>query len=155
ICCIVKYSHFLFLISEDKPPKPKLSIAPEWNMFYPTEKVTLKCSVDEESNKWVYEWFKNGTRLLKDKDTSFSRNMLSIRSAKAGHSGQYTCRGKHLMRTSKLFIVYNVFSFALSCIIVQWFMSAFTVPFQSVKFDVTSERLINCDLTREPNHLRV
>uniref|UniRef100_A0A671NKC4 Zmp:0000001139 n=1 Tax=Sinocyclocheilus anshuiensis TaxID=1608454 RepID=A0A671NKC4_9TELE len=83
-----------------EPPKPKLSIAPEWNMFYPTEKVTLKCSVDEESNKWVYEWFKNGTRLLKDKDTSFSTNMLSISSAKAGHSGQYTCRGKHLMRTS-------------------------------------------------------
>ncbi|XP_052396777.1 titin isoform X29 [Carassius gibelio] len=88
--------HFLTV---HEPPKPNLSIESQWNMFYPTEKVTLKCSVDEESNKWGYEWFKNGGSLKKVEDISFSGNTLSISSAKAGHSGQYTCRGKHLTRT--------------------------------------------------------
>ncbi|XP_052396773.1 titin isoform X25 [Carassius gibelio] len=87
------------LLTVHEPPKPNLSIESQWNMFYPTEKVTLKCSVDEESNKWGYEWFKNGGSLKKVEDISFSGNTLSISSAKAGHSGQYTCRGKHLTRT--------------------------------------------------------
>ncbi len=79
------------------PPKPELSIMPKWKTFYPTEKLTLKCSVDDDSNKWDYEWFRNSeNRLLKDKD--ISGNTLSISSAKAGHSGEYTCRGKHLTR---------------------------------------------------------
>ncbi|XP_016352995.1 titin-like [Sinocyclocheilus anshuiensis] len=81
-------------------PQPKLSVESQWNIFYPTEKVTLKCSVDEDSNKWGYEWFRNGARLLKDKDISFPGNTLSISSAKTGHSGQFTCRGRHLTRTS-------------------------------------------------------
>ncbi|XP_073679753.1 Fc receptor-like protein 5 [Garra rufa] len=80
-------------------PQPKLSIESQWNTFYPTEEVTLKCSVSEDSNKWGYEWFKNGAQ-LQDKDISLSGNTLFISSAKAGHSGQYTCRGKHLTRTS-------------------------------------------------------
>lgn len=88
----------LFICAE--PPKPNLSIESQWHMFYQTEKVTLKCSVDEESNKWGYEWFKNGGLLEEDENISFSGNTLSISSAKAGHSGQYTCRGKHLTRTS-------------------------------------------------------
>uniref|UniRef100_A0A8C1MDH3 Ig-like domain-containing protein n=1 Tax=Cyprinus carpio TaxID=7962 RepID=A0A8C1MDH3_CYPCA len=83
-----------------EPPKPNLSIESEWYMFYQTEKVTLKCSVDEESNKWGYEWFKNGGLVKRDENISFSGNTLSISSAKASHSGQYTCRGKHLTRTS-------------------------------------------------------
>ncbi len=60
--------------------------------------MTLKCSVDDDSNKWDYEWFRNGARLLKDKD--ISGNTLSISSAKASDSGQYTCRGRHLKRTT-------------------------------------------------------
>ncbi len=76
-------------------PQPKLSIESQWNIFYPTENVTLKCSVDEDSNKWGYEWFRNGPRLLKD-----IGNTLSISSAKASDSGQYTCRGRHLKRTT-------------------------------------------------------
>ncbi|XP_067227950.1 Fc receptor-like protein 5 [Chanodichthys erythropterus] len=82
-----------------EPPRPKLSIESEWKTFYPTEKVTLKCSVDGGPNEWSYEWFKNRTQLSVDKDISFSENTLSISSAKAIHSGQYTCRGKHLTRT--------------------------------------------------------
>ncbi|XP_016148963.1 carcinoembryonic antigen-related cell adhesion molecule 5-like [Sinocyclocheilus grahami] len=81
-------------------PQPKLSVESQWNIFYPTEKVTLKCSVDEDSNKWGYEWFRNGAQLLKDKDISFPGNTLSISSAKAGHSGLFTCRGRHLTRTA-------------------------------------------------------
>ncbi|XP_058618661.1 hemicentin-1-like isoform X2 [Onychostoma macrolepis] len=80
------------------PPKPELSITPRWKTFYKTEKLTLKCSVNEDSNKWGYEWFRNGARLFKNKDISLSGNTLSISSAKAGHSGQYTCRGRHLTR---------------------------------------------------------
>ncbi|KTF85245.1 hypothetical protein cypCar_00042318, partial [Cyprinus carpio] len=82
-------------------PKPELSITPEWKTFYPTEKLTLKCSVKEDSDKWGYEWFRNGAPLPKDKDKdiSFPGNTLSISSAKAVHSGQYTCRGRHLKRT--------------------------------------------------------
>uniref|UniRef100_A0A8C2BUH5 Ig-like domain-containing protein n=1 Tax=Cyprinus carpio TaxID=7962 RepID=A0A8C2BUH5_CYPCA len=88
------------LITVKELPQLKLSIESQWNMFYPTEKVTMKCSVDDESNKWGYEWFKNGGLLQEDENISFSGNTLSISSAKAGHSGQYTCRGKHLTRTS-------------------------------------------------------
>ncbi|KAK7128507.1 hypothetical protein R3I94_016923 [Phoxinus phoxinus] len=82
-----------------EPPRPKLSIHSQWKFFYPNEKVTLKCSIDGDSGEWGFEWFRNGTRLSGDEDISFSSNKLSIRSAKAGHSGQYTCRGKHLKRT--------------------------------------------------------
>ncbi|KAK2885871.1 hypothetical protein Q8A67_016708 [Cirrhinus molitorella] len=81
-------------------PQPKLSLEPRWNLFYPTEKVTLKCSIDEDSNKWGYQWFRNGTQVHKNEDISFPANTLYISSAKASHSGKYTCRGKHLKRTS-------------------------------------------------------
>uniref|UniRef100_A0A8C1X6D7 Zmp:0000001139 n=1 Tax=Cyprinus carpio TaxID=7962 RepID=A0A8C1X6D7_CYPCA len=80
-------------------PQPKLSVESQWKTFYPTEKVTLKCSVKEDSDKWGYEWFRNGAPLPKDKDISFAGNTLSISSAKAVHSGQYTCKGRHLRRT--------------------------------------------------------
>ncbi|XP_051735704.1 titin isoform X4 [Ctenopharyngodon idella] len=82
-----------------EPPQPKLSIESEWKTFYPTEKVNLKCSIDGGSNEWGYEWFRNGAQLSVDKDISFSGDTLSISSAKLSHSGQYTCKGKHLKRT--------------------------------------------------------
>ncbi|XP_039545769.1 basement membrane-specific heparan sulfate proteoglycan core protein-like [Pimephales promelas] len=82
-----------------EPPQPKLSIGSQWKNFYPNEKVTLKCSIDGDSNEWAYEWFKDGTPLSANKDFSFSGNTLSISSAKASQSGQYSCRGKHLKRT--------------------------------------------------------
>ncbi|XP_051735695.1 Fc receptor-like protein 5 isoform X1 [Ctenopharyngodon idella] len=81
-----------------EPPRPKLSIESQWKTFYPTEKVTLKCSIDGGPNEWGYEWFRNGAQLSGDEDIFFSRDELSISSAKASHSGQYTCRGKHLKR---------------------------------------------------------
>jgi len=56
--------------------------------------VILKCSIN--SNKWAYEWFKDGTQVSANKDIIFSGNTLSISSAQASHSGLYTCRGKHL-----------------------------------------------------------
>ncbi|XP_058618665.1 titin-like isoform X5 [Onychostoma macrolepis] len=80
-------------------PQPKLSIESQWNIFYLSEKVTLKCSIDEDSNKWGYEWFINGAQPPKNTDMSLSGNTLSISSAKSSHSGQYTCRGRHLTRT--------------------------------------------------------
>ncbi len=89
---------FFFICAE--LPQPKLSIESQWNIFYPTEKVTLKCSINEDSNKWGYEWFRNRAQLIKDKDISLSGNTLSISSAKASDSGQYTCRGRHLNRTT-------------------------------------------------------
>ncbi len=89
----------LFFICAELP-QPKLSIESQWNRFYPTENVTLKCSIDEDSNKWGYEWFINEAQPPKDKDFSFPGNTLSISSAKASHSGQYTCRGRHLTRTA-------------------------------------------------------
>ncbi|XP_050952882.1 basement membrane-specific heparan sulfate proteoglycan core protein isoform X16 [Labeo rohita] len=90
----------MHLLRVKELPQPKLSIESKWKVFYPTEKVTLNCSIDEDSNEWDYEWFRNGVQLNKDEDISSSGNTLSISSAKASHSGQYTCRGKHLMRTS-------------------------------------------------------
>ncbi|XDV45556.1 hypothetical protein PO909_013640 [Leuciscus waleckii] len=83
----------------EEPPQPELSIESEWKTFYPNEKVTLKCSIDGDSNEWGYEWFRNGHQLSGDKEISFPGNTLSIRSAKASHSGQYSCRGKHRKRT--------------------------------------------------------
>ncbi|XP_077060862.1 high affinity immunoglobulin gamma Fc receptor I-like [Siphateles boraxobius] len=79
------------------PPHPKLSIETEWKTFYPNEKVILKCSIN--SDEWAYEWFRNSARLSGNKEISFPGNTLSISSAKESHSGQYTCRGKHLKRT--------------------------------------------------------
>ncbi|RXN05480.1 myosin-binding H-like protein [Labeo rohita] len=85
-----------YLLRVKELPHPKLSIESKWKVFYPTEKVTLKCSIDEDSNEWGYEWFRNGNQL--HEDISSSGNTLSISSAKAIQSGQYTCRGKHLTR---------------------------------------------------------
>ncbi|XP_056305372.1 basement membrane-specific heparan sulfate proteoglycan core protein [Danio aesculapii] len=82
----------------DKILPPKLSIESKWKSFYQTEKVTLKCSVDQDSNRWTYEWFRDGVQLPKAEDIYLSRNTLSISSAKLGHSGVYTCKGKHLTR---------------------------------------------------------
>jgi len=87
----------LFICAE--PPQPKLSIGSQWKTFYANEKVTLECSIDGDSNEWDYEWFKDGTPLSANTDFSFSGNTLSISSAKASHSGQYSCRGKHQKRT--------------------------------------------------------
>ncbi|XP_052450275.1 titin-like isoform X2 [Carassius gibelio] len=81
-----------------EPPKPELSIMSQWKTFYPTEKLTLKCSIKEDSDKWDYEWFRNGAPLSQDKDISFSGNKLSISSVNVVHAGQYTCRGKHQTR---------------------------------------------------------
>ncbi|XP_077060849.1 Fc receptor-like protein 5 isoform X2 [Siphateles boraxobius] len=88
-----------YTVTLQEPPQPKLSIHSQWKTFYPNEKVTLKCSIDGDSNEWTYEWFRNGEQLSDNKDISFTGNTLSISSAKASHSGQYTCRGKHLTRT--------------------------------------------------------
>ncbi|XP_021325564.2 basement membrane-specific heparan sulfate proteoglycan core protein isoform X2 [Danio rerio] len=86
-------------INIHEPPQPKLSIESEWKSFYQTEKVTLKCSVDGDSNEWSYEWLKDATQLPKDKDdVSLSGKTLTISSAKAIHSGFYTCKGIHQTR---------------------------------------------------------
>ncbi|XP_051735702.1 contactin-3-like isoform X7 [Ctenopharyngodon idella] len=82
----------------EEPPQPKLSIETQWKTFYPSEKVTLKCSTDGGSNEWGYEWFINGAQLSVDKDITFSGDTLTISSAKVSNSGQFTCRGKHLKR---------------------------------------------------------
>jgi len=87
----------LFICAE--APQPKLSIGSQWKTFYANETVTLECSIDGDSNKWDYEWFKDGTPLSAIKDFSFPGNTLSISSARASHSGQYSCRGKHRERT--------------------------------------------------------
>ncbi|XP_026055095.1 carcinoembryonic antigen-related cell adhesion molecule 5 isoform X4 [Carassius auratus] len=81
-----------------EPPKPELSIMSQWKTFYQTEKLTLKCSIKEDSDNWSYEWFRNGAPLSQDKDISFSGNTLSISSVNVVHAGQYTCRGKHQTR---------------------------------------------------------
>ncbi|XP_050952883.1 basement membrane-specific heparan sulfate proteoglycan core protein isoform X17 [Labeo rohita] len=90
----------MHLLRVKELPQPKLSIESKWKVFYPTEKVTLNCSIDEDSNEWDYEWFRNGAQLHEDEDISFAGNTLSISSARANHSGQYTCRGKYMKRTS-------------------------------------------------------
>jgi len=94
------FSQQLFItlvVSCADQPQPKLSIESEWKTFYPNEKVILKCSIN--SNEWDFEWFNDGTQLSDDVDLSFSGNTLTIISAKASHSGQYSCRGKHHERT--------------------------------------------------------
>jgi len=96
ITVVVVFLFFLFFYVD--LPKPQLSIESKWKTFYPSEKVILKCSIN--SNEWAYEWFRNRDQLSGDDDISFSGNTLSISSAKASHSGHYTCRGKHLKRTS-------------------------------------------------------
>ncbi|XP_056304685.1 roundabout homolog 2-like [Danio aesculapii] len=85
-------------INIHEPPQPKLSIESEWKSFYQTEKVTLKCSVDGDSNDWSYEWLRDAVQLPNDESISLSGNTLSISSAKAIHSGSYTCKGIHLTR---------------------------------------------------------
>ncbi|XP_065142437.1 Fc receptor-like protein 5 isoform X1 [Paramisgurnus dabryanus] len=82
-----------------EPPQPQLSKEPQWDLFYPTEKVTLTCSINENPNDWEYEWYKNEIKLSKDNDISISEKTLSINSAKSSHSGSYTCKAKHLQRS--------------------------------------------------------
>ncbi|KAI7794616.1 putative titin-like [Triplophysa rosa] len=76
-----------------EPPQPKLSIESEWKMFYRSEKITLKCSINKNPNDWLYEWYKNKSPLPEAKDT------LLINSADISHSGSYKCKGKHQQRS--------------------------------------------------------
>ncbi|XP_065141244.1 high affinity immunoglobulin gamma Fc receptor I-like [Paramisgurnus dabryanus] len=82
-----------------EPPQPQLSKEPQWDSFYPTEKVTLTCLITENPNDWEYEWYNNKIKLSKDNDISLSGKTLSINSAKSSHSGSYTCKAKHLRRS--------------------------------------------------------
>ncbi|XP_073731035.1 obscurin [Misgurnus anguillicaudatus] len=82
-----------------EPPQPKVSKEPQWDLFYPTEKVTLTCSINENPNDWEYEWYRNEIKLSKDNDISLSGKTLSINSAKSSHSGSYKCKAKHLRRS--------------------------------------------------------
>ncbi|XP_065142787.1 high affinity immunoglobulin epsilon receptor subunit alpha-like [Paramisgurnus dabryanus] len=82
-----------------EPPQPQLSKEPQWDLFYPTEKVTLTCSINGNPNDWEYEWYKNEMKLSKDNDISLSGKTLSINSAKSSHSGNYKCKAKHLWRS--------------------------------------------------------
>ncbi|XP_056588693.1 obscurin-like isoform X2 [Triplophysa dalaica] len=81
------------LITIIEPPQPKLSIESEWKMFYPTEKITLKCSINKNPLDWRYEWYRNMTKLSEDKDT------LLIQSANRSHSGGYKCKAEHRQRS--------------------------------------------------------
>nr|XP_055044998.1 hemicentin-1-like isoform X5 [Misgurnus anguillicaudatus] len=81
-----------------EPPQPTLSKEPQWELFYPTEKVTLTCLIDEKPDDWNYEWYRNGNKLSKDNDISLSGKTLTINSAKSSHTGNYTCQAKHKQR---------------------------------------------------------
>ncbi|XP_065141245.2 low affinity immunoglobulin gamma Fc region receptor II-like [Paramisgurnus dabryanus] len=81
-----------------EPPQPQLSKEPQWDLFYPTEKVTLTCSINENPNDWKYRWYKIKDKL--DNDISISGKTLSINSAKSSHSGKYMCKAKHLRRSA-------------------------------------------------------
>ncbi|XP_073731042.1 hemicentin-1 isoform X2 [Misgurnus anguillicaudatus] len=81
-----------------EPPQPTVSKEPQWELFYPTEKVTLTCLIDEKPDDWNYEWYRNGNKLSKDNDISLSGKTLTINSAKSSHTGNYTCQAKHKQR---------------------------------------------------------
>nr|XP_046252037.1 titin isoform X2 [Scatophagus argus] len=76
-------------------PKPSVKLQTQWLDVFPTESVKLSCGMDG-SFDWTYTWYKHGEKVLTDNNLSFDSDAttLSISSASAFHSGQYTCLGK-------------------------------------------------------------
>ncbi|XP_063320916.1 obscurin-like [Pelmatolapia mariae] len=77
-------------------PVPTITETPKWAHVFPTESVTFKCGIGQDSYNWIYTWYRDGTQVNADGTVSFDANGagLSISSASAAHTGKYKCSGK-------------------------------------------------------------
>ncbi|KAA0706811.1 Myosin-binding protein C, cardiac-type [Triplophysa tibetana] len=67
-------------------PTAKLTLEPALAVFYPSEKVTLKCEIVGSSDDWSYKWYKN------QGDLQESKPSLEIQLTSKEDSGEYTCQ---------------------------------------------------------------
>ncbi|KAK0145856.1 Hemicentin-1 [Merluccius polli] len=84
-------------------PVPRAALQTPWSDVFPSETVTLSCSVAGGSD-WTYTWNRDGHQVaLQEPDVSVGSDgaSLNISSARQEHAGQYTCIGQHKSRPAK------------------------------------------------------
>ncbi|XP_051914558.1 titin isoform X3 [Hippocampus zosterae] len=76
-------------------PLPSLTRKSQWADVFPTESVTLSCTMVNSSG-WTYMWHRDNRVIPSDDAVSFGPDgaTLSIHSASTSHKGQYCCWGK-------------------------------------------------------------
>ncbi|XP_061075965.1 Fc receptor-like protein 5 [Conger conger] len=74
------------------PPPAVLTLEPARGTFYPSEKVTLKCDIQNGHIRWTYLWFRDRASL--GGAGSGSGSEFTIPALDLSHGGSYYCRGQ-------------------------------------------------------------
>ncbi|XP_046896066.1 hemicentin-2-like isoform X2 [Hypomesus transpacificus] len=87
------------LLKTQSVPVPSLKLLSGWQDVFPSERVELKCGV-QDSSDWTYTWTRGGQKVGPDQTVSINSEgaSLSIVSAEQKHSGEYSCLGQHKTR---------------------------------------------------------
>ncbi|KAI4899178.1 hypothetical protein NFI96_009436, partial [Prochilodus magdalenae] len=80
------------------PPKPTLTVEPQWSPLFTGESVTLKCEIDTRGGR-TYQWGKlnhgnTWTAVSQSKYHTVNGGTLTIRGDPVISGGQYYCRGE-------------------------------------------------------------
>ncbi|XP_051781431.1 Fc receptor-like protein 5 [Erpetoichthys calabaricus] len=100
-------THFFSKFSETatlkiyNTPKPRLTIETKWMKVYPTEKVSLKCKIENFTSDWIYTWYKDGIEQNTCRNSQ-TCSVYTINSVAEQHSGNYTCRANAHSRYSEI-----------------------------------------------------
>ncbi|XP_043080654.1 Fc receptor-like protein 3 isoform X2 [Puntigrus tetrazona] len=76
----------VYTLTLKDPPKAQLTVNPEWTEYFVTEKINLRCKIEDGSSGWIFEW-------IKDSWTSEKDDVQTL-NVKHSDSGEYSCRGK-------------------------------------------------------------
>ncbi|XP_067096977.1 Fc receptor-like protein 5 [Osmerus mordax] len=87
------------LLKTQAVPVPSLELLSGWLDVFPSERVELRCGV-QDSSDWTYMWTRGGQKVGSDQTVSINSEgaTLSIVSAEQKHSGEYSCLGQHKTR---------------------------------------------------------
>ncbi|XP_073669070.1 Fc receptor-like protein 5 [Paramisgurnus dabryanus] len=92
-CCQTKKNNFTSGQSDERTvtfkDPPSVKVVSNWTDAFIGETVTLKCEIQDTSEKWMYTWFKDGNIASSGPDTQINGNTPSI-SVKPNQSGTYT-----------------------------------------------------------------
>ncbi|KAI4881938.1 hypothetical protein NFI96_024382, partial [Prochilodus magdalenae] len=85
-------------LTVEAPPKPTLTVEPNWSPLFTGESVTLTCAIDTRGGR-TYQWGKlnhgnRWTAVSRSEYHTVNRDTLTIRGDPVISGGQYYCRGE-------------------------------------------------------------
>ncbi|KAI4888112.1 hypothetical protein NFI96_008428, partial [Prochilodus magdalenae] len=87
-----------FTLTVEAPPKPTLTVEPNWSPLFTGESVTLKCVINTHSG-WTYQWYKWSKQrawniVSRSEHHTVNGGTLTIRGDPVISGDQYRCRGE-------------------------------------------------------------